>query len=321
MHGYSSFLAVTRVMALALGLTMMTRAETYRSWDESSTDVSESAADGTGAAGAEMDVSAVTNPANSPLNGESYARVYESFSYDTGGFNGEIAESGLNAWSASGAFISEPGLTYTDASGNVLPVLGNKVYSSYKSHDAHAYIRADGWPASHLHAGRLNSAGATIWWSFLYNWTQRDGWENHRFALESTDGGYIGLEDVLSGGGTLVTFAGRNDEGAKVTGGSYNMSGTTFVLMKLATDASTNTVVDMWFDPLLDGGEAGLGALDDSLTIAADSADGVLHLDRIHKDQLGHSATFGIDEIRQDTSFEAVVGGEAPVQGVLLIVQ
>ena len=250
------------------------------------------------------------------------AIVYESMSYSpvAGGLHGQTADAGLGAWNvnpASSGQIVAPGMSYTDANSNVLPVAGNRYETVSGFNDlarAAIGITTAPWSAGNKDGGKLNAKGAEIWFSALMK-CNTEGW-NH-FHLDFTDGGGSTYADGIGyfavgkreWQGTWE-IRGDNDDndGDVVATSTAGIGSDTFIVGRFATDATTgDTTFDAWFNPLIDD-ESNLGTPGASITIAANDDGSVTQFDTLGYWHHKWESPNLLDEIRMGETFNSVVG-------------
>ena len=253
------------------------------------------------------------------------AIVYESMSYSpvAGGLHGQTADAGLGAWNvnpASSGQIVAPGMSYTDANSNVLPVAGNRYETVSGFNDlarAAIGITTAPWSAGNKDGGKLNAKGAEIWFSALMK--ANNNTHNH-FHLDFTDTanggaswangpGYFAVGKTT--GNSNWEIRGDNDDGdADVQAFStVSVANDTFILGRFSTDATTgDTTFDAWFNPLLDTAPGAAGSGDVSVTVDANNDSSVPQFDTLgYRHQKWESPNL-LDEIRMGETFNSVVG-------------
>ena len=242
------------------------------------------------------------------------ALVYESMNHTIGAgqLHGKTPDAGLGAWvvSPTGAGqIIAPSATYTDGNSNVLPVAGSR-FESVAGHNDLGYTPIDVslWSAGNKDGGKLNTAGAEIWFSALM---QANGSGYNRWWLRLTDSAGGGLFQAgKQEGNANWQIEGTNDDGAFQEQISSNSASddVDFLLGRLTTDGSNNTTFDLWIDPLLDTAPGGVGTGDLSIVVVANGDASATQFDRIgYRHQKWESPNI-LDEIRMGETFNSVVG-------------
>ena len=251
------------------------------------------------------------------------AIVYESMSYAAGAgvLHGKTADAGLGAWwlnDSNAGQIAAGSMTYTDANSKVLPVTGNRFETVSGFNDlGHASIdiTTGGWADANKDGGKLNAKGAEIWFSML---ARVQGGYHNKFQIEFTDSGN-GYTGWANGPGYFAVGAevgndkkweifGDNDDDDEDQNATSTVSAAadTFILGRITTDASGNSTMGVWFNPLLDTAPTGSG--DVSITVPANDDGSVTQFDAVgYRHQKWESPNL-LDEIRMGESFNSVVG-------------
>ncbi|MCX6873136.1 MAG: hypothetical protein NTW21_04920 [Verrucomicrobia bacterium] len=249
--------------------------------------------------------------------------VYESFNYTPGALvlPGKTADAGLGAWSVSGAWnadVTAPSMSYIDANGKELLVQGSRGVIALRDDPRNMYagISMTGWSAATTDGTKLNTKGATIWFSMLAqvvatNEYTADYWQ----LVDSANGNaYFQFGDLRgtewnpNTGYNKWGIQANNKNGINVVQMStVNNHNSTFLLGRLSTDGTTgNTTFDMWFNPLLDmvPGAPGTGTV--SIVLPANTDGTVTQFNMLRLIDPKWEGPSNYDEIRMGETFAAV---------------
>ncbi len=246
--------------------------------------------------------------------------VYESMDYAAGdgvlhGKTGDAGFSGARVLnpSASGRIVS-PGIAYTDGAGLALGTLGNRFETRAGYNDVgFAPLDVSPWSAANKDGGKLNTAGAEIWFSVLMKTVNNQYNHFHLYFSDAQPGwnngpGYFAVGRT-TGSNAKWEIRGDNDDGDsdQLATSTVSAAHETFILGRLKTDGTTgDTTMDVWFNHLLGAAPGAPGTGDLSITVPANDDGSATQINRLgYLHQKWESPNL-LDEIRMGESYDAV---------------
>jgi len=246
--------------------------------------------------------------------------VYESMDYAAGdgvlhGKTGDAGFSGARVLnpSASGRIVS-PGIAYTDGAGLALRTLGNRFETRAGYNDVgFAPLDVSPWSAANKDGGKLNTAGAEIWFSVLMKTVNNQYNHFHLYFSDAQPGwnngpGYFAVGRT-TGSNAKWEIRGDNDDGDsdQLATSTVSAAHETFILGRLKTDGTTgDTTMDVWFNHLLGAAPGAPGTGDLSITVPANDDGSATQINRLgYLHQKWESPNL-LDEIRMGESYDAV---------------